>query len=71
MVFLYYISIHLLKINGVSGIRASFSFIKNLALLSLLSSIIKNFFDTKINILLIYIPTRPNASLVIIKKQGL
>ena len=71
MVSLYYISTHLLKINRISSTRASFSFIRNLALLNLLSSITKNFFNTKINILLVYIPIRLNTSLVVIRKQGL
>ena len=68
MVSLYCISIYLLKINGVSGTKASFSFIKNLALLSLLSSITKNSFNTKISVWLVYISTRPNTSLVVIRK---
>ena len=69
MVFLYYISIYLLKINKVSGIKASFSFIRNLALLSLLFFKTKNSSNAKISILLVYIPIKPNASfLVVIKK---
>ena len=68
MVSLYYISIYLLKINGVFGTRASFNFIRNLALLNLLSSITKNSFNTKISILLVYIPIRLNTSLVMIRK---
>ena len=71
MVSLYCVSIYLLKINGVSGTRASFNFIRNLALLNLLSSITENSSDTKINMLLVYIPIKPNASLVVIRKQGL
>ena len=68
MVSLYYISIYLLKINGVSGTRAFFSFIKNLVLLSFLSFITKNYSNAKISILLICIPIKPNTSLVVIKK---
>ena len=71
MVFLYYISTHLLKINGVFSIRASFSFVRNLVLLNLLSSITKNSFNVKISMLLVYIFIRLNASLVVIRKQGL
>jgi hypothetical protein len=72
MVSLYYISTHPLKINGVSGTRASLNFIRNLALLSLLFSKTKNSFNIKISILSVYIPIRLNTSfLVIIKKQGL
>ena len=61
MVSLYYISIHLLKINGVFSTRTSLNFIRNLALLSLLFSKTKNSFNTKISILLVYIPIRLNA----------
>ena len=68
MVSLYYISIHPLKINRVSGTRASFRFVRNLALLNLLSSITKNSFNTKISVSSVYIPTRLNASLVVIRK---
>ena len=68
MVSLYYISIYLLKINGVSGIRAFFGFIRNLALLSLLFFITENFSNIKISVLLVYIPIRLNASLVVIRK---
>ena len=53
MVFLYYISTHLLKINRVSGIKAFFNFIRNLALLSLLFFRTKNSFITEL-ILKIY-----------------
>ena len=66
MVFLYYIKIHLLKINEVSSARASFSFIKNLILLNLLSSKTKNSSNTKISILLVYIFTKLNTSFLII-----
>ena len=72
MVFLYCISIYLLKINGVSGVKASFSFIRNLALLNLLSFKAENSFNIKINMLSVCIPIRLNTSfLVIIRKQGL
>ena len=69
MVSLYYISIHLLKINRVSSIRAFSSFIRNLALLSILFFRAKNSFNTKISILSVYIFIRLNTSfLVIIRK---
>jgi len=69
MVFLYYISTYLLKINRFSGARASLSFIRNLALLSLLSSKTKNSSNAKISVLLVYIPIRLNTFfLVIIRK---
>ena len=69
MVFLYYISTHLLKINRVFSIRASFSFIRNLALLNLLFFKIKNSSNTKISVLLVYIPIKSNTSfLVVIRK---
>ena len=71
MVSLYYVSIYPLKINGVSGTRASFNFIRNLALLSLLSSMTENSSNAKISMLSVCIPIRPNASLVVIRKQGL
>ena len=72
MVSLYYISTYLLKINRVSGTRAFFSFIKNLALLSLLFFKTKNSFNVNISILLVCIFTRLNTSfLVMIRKQGL
>ena len=71
MVSLYYINTHLLKINGVFSTRAFFSFVRNLVLLNLLSSITENSFNTKISILLVYIPIRLNTSLVVIRKQGL
>jgi len=72
MVSLYCVSTHPLKINGVSGARASFGFIRNLALLSLSSSITENSSDAKISVLLVCIPIRPNISfLVVIRKQGL
>ena len=72
MVSLYYISIYLLKINRVSSTRASFSFIRNLALLSLLSFKAKNSSNTKISILFVCIPIRLNTSfLVVIRKQKL
>ena len=61
-----------IKINRVSGAKAFFNFIKNLALLSLLSSRTKNSFNTKIIILSVNIPIKPNTSfLVVIRKQGL
>ena len=69
---LYYISTHPLKINGVSGVKASLNFIKNLILLNLLSFRTKNSSNTKISVLLVYISTRLNTSfLVVIRKQGL
>jgi len=69
MVSLYCVSIYLLKINGVSSARASFGFVRNLALLSSLSSITENSFDAKISVLLVCIPIRPNISfLVVIRK---
>jgi hypothetical protein len=72
MVFLYYISTYLLKINGVFGTRASLGFIKNLALLSLLSFKTENSSDTKISVLSVCIPIKPNTLfLVVIRKQGL
>jgi hypothetical protein len=70
MVSLYYINTHLLKINGVSGARASLNFISSLALLSLLSFKTENSFNVKISILSVCIFIRPNTSLVVIKKQG-
>ena len=70
MVFLYYVSTHLLKINRVFGTRASFSFIRNLALLSLLSFKTKNSSNTKISILLVYIPIRLNAFFLVIGKYN-
>ena len=67
--FLYYISIYPLKIKGVFGTRAFLNFIRNLVLLSLLSSKTENSSNTKISILLVYIPTGPNTSfLVVIRK---
>ena len=71
MVSLYYINTHLLKINGVSGARAFLNFISSLILLSLLSFKTENSSNAKISILLVYIPIRPNTSLVVIRKQGL
>jgi hypothetical protein len=71
MVFLYYISTHPLKINRVSGARASLSFIRNLALLSLLSFKTENSSNAKISVLSVCIPIRPNTSLIVIRKQGL
>ena len=68
MVFLYYISTHPLKINGVFSVRASLGFISSLVLLNLLSFKIKNSSNTKISVLLVYIPIRPNTSLVVIRK---
>jgi hypothetical protein len=68
MVSLYYINTHLLKINGVSSTRASLNFINSLTLLSLLSFKTENSFNIKISVLLVYIPTRPNTSLVVIRK---
>ena len=68
MVSLYCISIYPLKINGVFGARASLSFISSLTLLSLLSFKTENSSNAKISILLVYIPIRPNTSLVVIKK---
>ena len=59
MVSLYYISIYLLKINRVSGTRASFAFIRNLVLLSLLFFRTKNSFNTKISVLSACIPITP------------
>ena len=68
MVFLYYINIHLLKINGVSSTRAFLNFINNLVLLNLLFFKTENSSNAKISVLLVYIPIRPNTSLVIIRK---
>ena len=65
MVSLYYISTHPLKINGVSGTRASLNFIINLTLLDLLFSRTENSFNIKIGILLVYIPIKPNASFLV------
>ena len=69
MVSLYYISTYLLKINGVSGTKAFFSFIKNLALLSLLFFRTKNSFNTKTSILLVCIPIKLNTSFLIVIKK--
>ena len=71
MVSLYYINIYLLKINGVFGTKAFLNFISSLALLNLLFFKTENSFNVKISILLVYIPIRPNTSLVVIRKQGL
>ena len=71
MVFLYYISIYLLNINGVFGARAFLGFINNLVLLNLLSSKTENSSNTKISVLSVYIPIKLNTSLVVIRKQGL
>ena len=71
MVSLYYISTHPLKINGVFSARAFLGFISSLALLNLLSSKTENSSDVKISILSVYIPIRPNTSLIVIRKQGL
>ena len=71
MVSLYYISTHLLKINGVFSTRASLNFINSLILLNLSSFKTENFSNIKISVLLVCIPIRPNTSLVIIRKLGL
>ena len=68
MVSLYYINIYLLKINRVFSAKAFLNFIKNLTLLNLLSFKTENSSNTKISVLLVYIPIRPNTSLVIIRK---
>ena len=69
MVSLYYIKMYLLKINGVSSVKTSLNFIKNLALLSLLSFRTKNSFNIKISVLLICNFIILNTSfLVIIRK---
>ena len=71
MVSLYYINTHPLKINGVSSVKAFLGFTSSLVLLSLLSSKTENSSNAKISVLLVYIPIRPNTSLIVIKKQGL
>ena len=43
----------------------------SLALLSLLYFKTENSSNAKISVLLVYIPIRPNTSLIVIKKQGL
>ena len=68
MVSLYYINIYLLKINGVFSTRAFLGFVSSLALLSLSSFKTENSSNVKISVLLVYIPIRPNTSLVVIRK---
>ena len=68
MVSLYYINTHPLKINGGFNTRAFLGFTSSLALLSLLFFKTKNSSNTKISILLVYIPIRPNTSLIVIRK---
>ena len=71
MVSLYYIKTHPLKINGVSSVKTFLNFMKNLTLLNLSFFKTKNSSNVKISILSVYIPIRPNTSLIVIREQGL